>query len=69
MSEELLVEEAAAVEETATEEAVAEETVIEEENKCNLEESIERAYNNIEIYELSKKKKTNVFQEDDIFEI
>jgi thiamine biosynthesis protein ThiI len=45
------------------------ETVIEEENKCNLEESIERAYNNIEIYELSKKKKTNVFQEDDIFEI
>ena len=45
------------------------ETVIEEENKCNLEESIERAYNNIEIYELSKKKKTNVFQEEDIFEI
>ena len=45
------------------------ETVIEEENKCNLEESIERAYNNIEIYELSKKKKTNVFQEDDVFEI
>lgn len=44
--------------------------IIEEENKCNLDDAIVRAYKNIKIYNLNKTNKTNVFEENnDIFDI
>ena len=46
------------------------ESIIVEENKCNFEESIIKAYNNIEVYEINKTKKTNVIEKNnDIFDI
>lgn len=44
--------------------------IIEEENKCQLDDAIQRAIDNIEIYNVNRNKKINVFNEDEeIFEI
>ena len=44
--------------------------IIEEENKCNLEEEILEAYKNVQVYDVNKQTKINVFEEnDDVFDI
>ena len=46
------------------------EVIIDEENKCQLDEAIQRAYDNIKVYNINKTNKTNVFEEnDDVFDI
>ena len=46
------------------------EVIIDEENKCQLDEAIQRAYDNIKVYSINKTNKTNVFEEnDDVFDI
>lgn len=39
--------------------------IVEEENKCNLDIPIDKAIENIEIYNVNKKSKVNIFQNDD----
>ena len=44
--------------------------IIEEENKCNIEEAIKKAFDNIEEYNINKINKTNIFEKNnDIFDI
>ncbi len=44
-------------------------TIIEEEKKCVLDKAIITAFENIKIYEINTKKKINIFDENDVFDI
>ena len=44
--------------------------IIEEENKCDLDIPIETAIDNIKVYNINKKNKVNIFEEnEDVFNI
>lgn len=43
--------------------------IIEEENKCQLDDEIIKAVDNIQIYEINNKTKINIFDDKDIFDI
>lgn len=44
--------------------------IVEEENKCDLEEAIKKAFDNIEEYDINKNNKINIFEKNnDIFDI